>query len=429
MRLPDEFVRMMGGILGDDLDKFLVACDEDIPVSVRLNAKVALSPSYRKVEDTAGGFYLDSRPQFTLDPWFHSGVYYVQEASSMYFEALYRKYVSGRVAVLDLCAAPGGKSTHIASLMENGSLLVSNEYVPQRASVLVENMTKWGVTDTIVTNNTPAEFGSRMAGLFDVMVTDVPCSGEGMFRKEPVAVQDWSLDAVTMCAERQQSILTDVWDALRENGILFYSTCTFNRSEDEDNVDWICSELGGELLESRHFFFHDNRGEGFFIAAIRKTSQAPSTRIKPSRRKSKHSMLEALDGDNISLPFGDGTVAVSSVWADLADYMSERMHVLKLGTMLCVSKGRDEVPDVALALDMSLRSGFFTDIDLGLTDALSYLKSEALQISAPKGYCTVSYRGVPMGFVKSLGNRCNNLYPQYWRIRMNIPSEICESPF
>ena len=195
------------------------------------------------------------------------------------------------IRALDLCAAPGGKSTHLASLLGDDSLLISNEVMPQRAHILAENATKWGYGNMAVTNNRPADFG-KLAGYFDLILTDVPCSGEGMFRKDEKAIEDWSPAYVLECAERQRSILTDVWPALKQNGLLIYSTCTFNKAENEDNIAWIAQELGAEILESRHFYFHTDQSEGLFMAALRKTAPTTQMRVK-SKVESRKSKVES----------------------------------------------------------------------------------------------------------------------------------------
>jgi hypothetical protein len=305
-------------------------------------------------------------------------VYYVQEASSMYVAKLLKNYgPETACCALDLCAAPGGKSTLLAGLLPEGSLLVSNEPMPKRANVLAENMQKWTrmpqgkyPVDSVVTNNYPADFGA-FSDCFDLVVTDVPCSGEGMFRKDEQAVAEWSMDNVMMCVERQRTILRDIWHALKPGGLLVYSTCTFNRFEDEDNARWICSELGAELLEERHFLPGRDRGEGFYCAAIRK-----------------------------------------SVLPDSAD-ADER-------TAQDVARQHDAIRRKSNSTLRVMPQAFLCEgpqIELSYDDALRYLRREAIRVEAPKGPVTLSYMGFPLGPGKGVGNRINNLYPEAWRIR------------
>jgi len=416
----------MQQLLGTEYPAFEAALQQIQSTSVRINSKLqaeALSvlDGAAPVEYCSTGYSLPSRPDFTLDPLLHAGAYYVQEASSMYLEAVVKRYVSGPVTALDLCAAPGGKSTHLASLLSADSLLVSNEIMPQRANVLNENLLKWGNLNTIVCNNKPSDF-ARAGSMFDIIVTDVPCSGEGMFRKEPKAVEDWSLDAVAMCAERQRSILTDVWDALKEGGLLIYSTCTFNSSEDEDNVAWITSELGAELLEQRHFYFHNTIGEGFYIAAMRKTTAGGGRpKIKPGKFEKAPAVASFLKGSPSEYKFikvGEGITAVPAASADTYAWFASNFRTLKCGTEICTFKGKDEIPSHALALSKALNISAAPSSDVDLPTALTYLRREAIGVeNATKGYLLITYKGLPLGWVKNLGNRANNLYPEYWRIR------------
>ena len=248
MELPASFIDYTRALLGDEeYDKLAVALQQEPPVSIRLNQLKINHSLSDKVPWSSEGFYLEERLTFTFDPLFHAGCYYVQEASSMFVEQVLRQYITGPVKMLDLCAAPGGKSTHARSVLPEGSLLVANEVIRNRSQILAENLTKWGHPDVVVTNNDPADF-SALLSFFDVILTDVPCSGEGMFRKDPVAVEEWSPENVEICWQRQRRIIADIWDALKPGGILIYSTCTFNTKEDEENARWIQQEYGGEPL-------------------------------------------------------------------------------------------------------------------------------------------------------------------------------------
>lgn len=283
---PAEFVNGLRESLGPGrADRIVSALAAEPEVSVRVNPfKLTLAALRAHFGACAGeavpwaldeAFYLRERPSFTLDPLFHAGAYYVQEASSMYAGVLFEQAMAGLgrrtdLCVLDLCAAPGGKTTQLLSHLDDTSVLIANEVVPARATILAENVARWGCSNVAVTQSDPSAFAA-LRSFFDVIVTDVPCSGEGMFRKDERAVAEWSLSNVRLCAARQRRIVGDVWPALTAGGYLIYSTCTFNRLEDEDNVAWICAELGGSCLEMRHFYPGEDRGEGFFAALIHKS--------------------------------------------------------------------------------------------------------------------------------------------------------------
>ena len=245
--LPVEFIESMHQQLGHEATQLIRALETEPVTSIRLNTKLDVLTFDCDTDEVpwhVDGYYLSERPQFTLDPLFHAGCYYVQEASSMFLQQALEQYVDTSSIVLDLCAAPGGKSTLISEFLGSDGLLLSNEVVRQRVFILSENIQKWGNGNTVVTHNKPAEFGDKCKHLFDCIVVDAPCSGEGMFRKDEQARSEWSMKAVKQCAERQRSILMDVWDALKPGGILIYSTCTFNAEENEKNVEWIAETLG-----------------------------------------------------------------------------------------------------------------------------------------------------------------------------------------
>jgi 16S rRNA C967 or C1407 C5-methylase (RsmB/RsmF family)/NOL1/NOP2/fmu family ribosome biogenesis protein len=472
MELPVAFIEQIKELLPNDYEAFFEAMAQPSPVSVRLNDKVALTPNYPQVPHCENGYYLPNRPTFTLDPWFHAGVYYVQEAGSMYLEQVVRKYLSvpesiidspnhqitqspkrSEFRALDLCAAPGGKSTHLASLLGNDSLLISNEVMPQRAHILAENATKWGYGNMAVTNNRPADFG-KLEGYFDLILTDVPCSGEGMFRKDEKAIEDWSAAYVLECAERQRSILADVWPALKQDGLLIYSTCTFNKAENEDNIQWIAQELGAEILESRHFYFHTDQSEGLFMAALRKTAPTTQMRVKSKVTSPKSKVERSIEQKQtrslslskcpclgVKYPLRNIDYWCIKQEKDLiytlpkayeADFalLDKHLRWLKKGIGIATLKGKNQTPHIDLALSRHINQEAFTTYELDINTALHYLKGESITLpDAPIGYLLLTYKGVPMGWGKNIGNRCNNLYPDAWRIRMNIPDTLCTLPF
>jgi 16S rRNA C967 or C1407 C5-methylase (RsmB/RsmF family)/NOL1/NOP2/fmu family ribosome biogenesis protein len=433
MELPGAFVSRTKALLGAGWTAFEQALGEESPTSIRLNPEKNFYPEnilQENVPWATNAYYLASRPSFTLDPFFHAGCYYVQEASSMFLEQILNKYVSQPVKVLDLCAAPGGKSTQLISILPEGSLLAANEVIRSRAYILAENLIKWGYPNTVVTNNDPSVIG-RLNGFFDVIIADVPCSGEGMFRKDPASVNEWSLDNVRLCAERQKRILADSWKALKPGGLLVYSTCTYNREENEDNIEWICKELGAEPTEEPHRFMpHQVKGEGFFIAPVRKNGAPHQERLKktannkplPFPQELKDWLLHPAD---FSIVAENGIfVAVPSVHFDNYRRLKDHLKIISAGITLGEKKGKDWIPAHALAMSNSLEINSFPVLELDKETALKYLRKETLSgmpAGLPKGYGLAAYFHHPLGFIKNIGNRANNLYPHEWRIRMNIP--------
>ncbi len=453
MALPKEFINILGEILeADERDRLLNALQTEPQVSIRFNPLIpdAESLALQSLECSADGrvpwagnaVYLDHRPQFTLDPLIHMGCYYVQEASSMFLEQAVRKCVSGPVKALDLCAAPGGKSTLLASLLPEGSLLVSNEIQRGRAQILAENMTKWGRTGVMVTCNTPKQIGQSNL-MFDLIAVDAPCSGEGMFRKDEGAVTDWSLQNVEMCAERQRQIIEDIWPALKPGGYLIYSTCTFNRHEDEDNVQWIIEQFGAEAIKIDtnpewnikasltqdnlpvyHFMQHLTRGEGFFLCLLRKPDGAfreiPQKPFKADPTVPAECRKWLNDGYEYYVK-GDSIYALPAPLASDMNQVSKELYALIPGIEVAVRKGHDWVPAHALAMSDALNTEAFNKVEITRKQALEYLHCDALRLEdAPRGIVLLTYKGIPLGFAKNLGNRANNMYPQEWRIRISI---------
>ncbi|MBO5988894.1 MAG: rRNA cytosine-C5-methyltransferase [Paludibacteraceae bacterium] len=440
--LPDSFKKRTADALGEREAQALFEALAGQPVaSVRANVmkRQVLKDGLEPVLWCEAGGYLAERPMFTMDPLFHAGCYYVQEASSMFLEQVFRQHVdSDSPLVLDLCAAPGGKSTHIASLLGGRGFLVSNEVIRSRVKILEENMAKWGCTNVAVTNGEPEDF-SGLRGLFDVVVVDAPCSGEGMFRKDQQAIEEWSEDNVRLCAERQRRILADVYPVLKEGGLLIYSTCTYNEHENEENVRWIADSLGAEVLSIElesdwnvvdsgfgcHFYPHKAKGEGFFIAALRKSCEELPVRVKPVKRKEckeavfvKDWLLSASDYDFQMQ--GDVVVAVPKDFADFVDKLRAEVSVLTAGVPLAQIKGKDMVPLPQLAFSCALNRDAFKCVSVDWEQAIAFLRRENMFFQEePKGWLLLMFEGAPLGFVKNLGNRANNNYPAEWRIRMS----------
>jgi 16S rRNA C967 or C1407 C5-methylase (RsmB/RsmF family) len=384
-QLPKEFIQNTRLVMGEErFNSYMEAFNEEAPTSIRLNPKYNFGAmSQHAVPWCEEGFYLEGRPQFTFDPLFHAGCYYVQEAASMFVTQILRQSGDCPQSALDLCAAPGGKSTALRSVLPPDCVLISNEPIGTRAQILLENVTKWGGTNHIVTNNYPRDF--RKAKLkFDVILCDVPCSGEGMFRRDPNTISEWSPQNVEKCWRLQREIVADAWECLNPGGLLIYSTCTFNTKENEENIRWILDNydaqvldipvdpswhITGSLLEGFNqpvyrFIPGITRGEGLFVCALRKAGS-----LQPK-------------------PFNSKSVALKVLEAEF------------------------EKSD--------------TSVDVDFAEALKYLRGEALVLPAdtPRGVVTVTYKGIPLGPVKNIGNRANNLYPKPWRIKTtHLPSE------
>ncbi|MDL2213488.1 RsmB/NOP family class I SAM-dependent RNA methyltransferase [Bacteroides sp. OttesenSCG-928-D19] len=434
---PADFVAQVFHLLGDVEGKELLASlSEPALTSIRINPLKITPKELQPVPWCASGYYLPERLTFTFDPLFHAGAYYVQEASSMFLEQAVNQCVKEPALALDLCAAPGGKSTHLRSLLPEGSLLVANEVIRNRSQILAENITKWGHPDVMVTNNDPADFG-RAGVQFDFILADVPCSGEGMFRKDEGAINEWSPANVEICRQRQRRIIADIWPCLKPNGILVYSTCTFNTKENEENVGWIMNELGAQALKLEipedwgvtgnlagkdfdvyRFLPHKVKGEGFFMAVLqKKEDNAPSANVgvkEMLRKKMKKAPKDEL-------------VLHSSYYCHQQDIIVQKMRVLQSGVLLGEAKGKDIIPSQALAMaDVAARDSY-PRMDVTYEQAIAYLRRETIvpELAAPRGYILLTYKDIPLGFVKNIGNRANNLYPSEWRIRSGyLPEEI-----
>ena len=410
--LPAEFITYTRELFGEAVwQQYLHSFDEPTPVSVRLNPFKPLSPltSYLlpladPVPHCKDGYYLTERPNFTLDPLLHAGAYYVQEASSMYLDKVIREELSTfnyqLSTALDLCAAPGGKSTLLRAALPEDVKLFSNEPDHKRANILMENMQKQGHPNVVVTNNYPSDY-KKSGLLFDLILTDVPCSGEGMFRKDPATIKEWSVQNVMKCQQLQRSIISDIWDCLRPGGILIYSTCTFNRHEDEENIEWIKDNFEAEeILPAKRFIPGVDRGEGLFMAVLRKMS----TDVTIQRQN-----MQAL---RILSPVNSQLSPVNSHLSTV-NYQLSPVNS-QLSTVNCQLS-----PSHAEALSIATPKDKYPRVELGREEALKYLHRESLILpeETPRGYVIVTYQDLPLGFVKNIGTRANNLYPKEWKIR------------
>ena len=411
MQLPQEFIDYTSALFGvERWQNFLQAFEDEPITSIRYNpwkyCGENIFANAVPVPWCKHAFWLESRPDFTLDPLFHAGVYYVQEAGSLFLDYVLRQFVQEPVLALDLCAAPGGKSTLMRAALPQGSMLVSNEPDRRRSNILLENMLKQGHPDVLVTHNYAHDF-AQTNWTFDLILADVPCSGEGLFRKDNDAVSEWSLQNVHFCQQRQRRILQDIWGCLREGGLLIYSTCTFNTHENEGNIRFIMEELDaeilpvsvkpewkicGSLLEGWNYPVYRfipgiTQSEGLFMAVLRKKSKNSAHAILPASAR-KHAKAHRL------------------------------IHLLSDGNPLAEQKGKELIPTAAQALSLNYPRNY-PQVELTLEQARKYLHREsfALPTSTPKGFAMVTYKTHPLGFMKNLGERANNLYPKNWAIR------------
>ena len=447
MTLSPQFTQQIMDLMPQDGQQLIDTIAQSEPsISIRLNdAKCTASPTGApQVPWCPLGFYLDKRPQFTFDTRFQAGLYYVQDASSMFLWHVIKALVKQPVRYLDLCAAPGGKTTAALSALPQGSLVVANEIVPNRARTLRDNVIKWGSHNCLVTSNDPAALG-RLTHTFDVIAADVPCSGEGMMRKDDEAVAQWSPQLIKQCAARQRDIIADVWPALKPGGLLIYSTCTYNREENEEMIDWIAREFGARsvsvaideawhiapAIASTHtayrFLPHRTRGEGLFMAVLQKPDDQPlspfknkkpkslSTKLPPSAtqarqwlRQPEQFMLTDIEGN---------IVATHTSAVPLLELLrAAGLNVMLSGITLGSIKGKNLIPDRALALSTYLNYEAINTADVDYATAIRYLQGQSVNIEAPRGFVLLTHESVPVGWVNNLGNRANNLLPKALRI-------------
>lgn len=426
MTLPREFEEYTSALMGKELYEVLKqGLSQEPTVSIRLNPyKSSYTPATTNAvagcegEGTTerhavpvpwchNGLYLDERPNFTFDPLLHAGAYYVQEASSMFLDFALRQLVNNPVTMLDLCAAPGGKSTCARAALPDGSLLFANEPLRTRANILAENIMKFGHPDVVVTNNYPKDY--KKTGLkFDVILADVPCSGEGMFRKDPNAISEWSPANVEKCQRLQRTIIDDIWQCLKPGGLLIYSTCTFNAKEDEENVQWIADNMGAEPVTLQGV-----ESDWHITGAL--SGSLPVYRFIPGKTRGEGLFMAVLRKD------GNTGTASSRLPAttELDRKAKASLNILSHGINPPAKKGKKEIPDVSLALTIMQQANKYPRVEVDRPTAIQYLRRESLTLppDTPRGIVTITYKRLGLGFANNLGNRANNLYPQEWRIK------------
>lgn len=452
---PQGFIQSLKDIPGFDEQTFTaVHQNADAPTSVRINPnkKVQLANT-EPVPWCRDAFYLQSRPSFTFDPLFHAGAYYVQEASSMLVDHILRTIYNtkdGSIKVLDLCAAPGGKSTLISSAINGDDLLVSNEIIKTRVPILTDNLNRWGNSNVIVTNNDPKSF-ARLKSFFDIIVVDAPCSGSGMFRKDPAAMDEWSEANVELCQQRQERILADVYPALAEDGYLIYSTCSYSYQEDEAILDWLCAEFdlksvqipidaSWNIVESQseqhkawgYRFYPDKvKGEGLFAACLRKkehTGELPTYRSK-NQGKPNYKEIDLLKpyidrpAEQYFFKLNDDWLAIGKQHRESLEVLQQYLYIKKSGVRLGKLAGKELIPDHELALSLMIDKDAFIQTELTYDQAIAYLRKDNIDNldTNKKGWSLMTYQGHALGWAKLLPNRINNYYPKEIRILAQAP--------
>ena len=432
--LPKDFVAR---IQQDSFvpDQLLSSLNENAPTSVRLHPKRRSSfQNALPVAWNSNGIYLPERPSFTYDPLFHAGAYYPQEAGSMYLEQVFNSLsLPENPVVLDLSAAPGGKSTLLASLLDHKGLLLANEINRSRAYILSENLSKWGYANTFVCNHKPNELHA-LDGQIDVLVVDAPCSGEGMFRKDHNARNEWSLQNAAVCAARQTAILQEVWPLLKEGGYLVYSTCTFNPEENEEQLSPFLSEQLAHRQElpffeglqaDRHglgyyFFPNQVQSEGFYIAALKKTERANSKGKRPKMQLSQGvpNELSALLSAQSALSFWqeEDNLYASTPFALEIYPLIQKLKFLKKGLHVAIQHKKTWTPAYDMVYSLALQWDL-PHKEVDYNTALQILNGQSQQWEAPAGFYYVTYQHQKIALIKQIGQRFNNLHPNEWRIR------------
>ena len=452
--LPNELLNSLEGIKGFNKNSFQsihnnhqnitsIRFNED---KIKCNNSIETIQSLYNIDEQVSwcnnAFYLKERPSFTLDPLLHSGVYYVQEASSMFLNEVVKQTCENTdKKVLDLCAAPGGKSSLLASYFKDG-LVVCNEVIKQRVNILYENLVKWGTPNVIITNNDAADF-KRLENYFDVINIDAPCSGSGLFRKDNDAIEEWSKQNVNLCSQRQQRIIADAYLSLKQNGVLIYSTCSYSKEEDENILDWMKDSFDVDSFQlqlkdewnivetqsSKHkqfgyrFWPDKIKGEGFFIAAFKKNDggnlnyRNSKSSVNKSLKKDAAIALNFINEDDWSFFNNKENIhAIKNEWIDDLQLLQKNLYVKKAGIKLGEIIREELIPHHELALSTIIKNNL-QKTELNFEQALEYLRKKDLKIDTNlKGWALSTYKNFPLGWLKFLHNRVNNYYPTEWRI-------------
>lgn len=446
--LPQAFISRISSQV-EDPDDFLNSILKPFQTSVRIhpvkgqNVELPLDVNVPWCES---GFYLKGRPKFTLDPLFHAGAYYVQESSSMFiWQVMEQLFDDKNIRVLDACASPGGKSTLVASWLKGNGLLISNDVIKSRTNMLAENICKWGYANTWITNTDLYVLGG-LNDFFDVVLVDAPCSGEGLFRRDPEAIKQWSEGNCELCAGRQRKILAEVIPSIKPGGYLIYSTCTFNPAENDDNIAWLLSHYPMELIRinaesfpeikstplgGKAFYPNYVKGEGFYCCVLKVLDEINASadirrqKFITTPLKDKSVTKDFINSEDSFYQF-EKSGTIHAIPVNLTDEFNEISSVTRLGGLLNIGsvKGKDLIPDHSLAMSIH-SSDYIPSVEVDRKDALNYLARQPFELPpGGQGWYLVKFKSIPLGFIKRLPNRFNNYYPMEWRIRMDV-NEAC----
>jgi 16S rRNA C967 or C1407 C5-methylase (RsmB/RsmF family)/NOL1/NOP2/fmu family ribosome biogenesis protein len=467
--LPTAFQNTLKAQLAHEYAEWEHALSQQVPVSIRFNAKKKATPiqAALQVQMPVAWYersaYLPQRPVFTLDPAFHAGAYYVQEASSMFIGEALRQVVDtdNALSIIDLCAAPGGKTTLLADTVSEKSLVLANEVIKNRFDILKENIQKWGYPNVHALRYDTEVLKNGLENLFDVVLTDAPCSGEGLFRKDPNAIKEWSPENVANCAARQKRILANAIHLLKAGGVLLYSTCTYNDVENMNNGTWLCETFGLESLRLElqkdwgivekmqkvadnaevfgyQFYPHRVQGEGFFVSVFRKKATEKTdipnkiskkvnfdfknlTKVPLKQMEILKNYFDAPNDFDFYQKATGQILCFPKAQQLLLKQIASMLPFHSFGLEVGIFKGNDFIPTHEFALSTAI-SKKLPHIDLNRVQALHFLKKESPKLDEiPKqGWYLARYEGLNLGWMKVLNHRINNYLPKDFKIRMSI---------
>jgi 16S rRNA C967 or C1407 C5-methylase (RsmB/RsmF family)/NOL1/NOP2/fmu family ribosome biogenesis protein len=449
LTLPEQFKQNILSLFPEEAGYFFDALSNPSIASIRANAHKNNTPINEELQVPwcHNAQYLPERFPFIEDPLWHAGSYYVQESSSMFLQHVIEKLPAPKngFVALDLCAAPGGKSTLLLDALPQNSLLIANEIIKSRVGVLQENITRWGAANVLVTNNDPKNF-LKLGAFFDLIVIDAPCSGEGLWRRDAQAMNEWSEENVEICVARQARIFQDIVPCLKPGGFLIYSTCTFNEQENELQVEKLIKNFGlnqfavevpsdWPIWQKESFMFrflpHKVKGEGLFMAVLQKPSELNIMKSNAKRNSlnfvsrklipSLHQWLDQPEKFDFFIE-NDFVFAFPLNSIEVYEYVRSNLYIKQAGICMGkLDKNGKLIPEHSLALTYHVNKNV-PRVNLDLSDALIYLKKGNIKWddSMPLGWCLACYKGAPLGWMKVLPNRVNNYFPAEHRILKDL---------